>query len=722
MYFRGIISSSKSYKTALVVAIALLLLLSSISYRQINNMRKSADLVSSSLMVDKEINNLFSKFSLIEAFGYRSLILNDSTFAETYQEYRSQTDTAFLNLSNLSKDIPEQTQYLDMVSQWRDSLDITINNLNKYRGQLEQDVEGKLMTEVEKIDFIYQKLYSLKLGMSQSKQALLKERMIAYKTNTLFTPFVSMLLVVFSLIVFWVAFRKINNSRKKLVSTQAFLENIVTNSNNLITYFRPVKDESGKIIDFVFEYASNKIEDISGIPAKQIIGTKLSESFPTTMTNGLFDMYVNCLNTGNINQLTRHYVFNNETVWLKSIASKLEEGVNVTTIEVTQEKQKSEDLRGLNESLFSKNAILNNAEVIAKIGSFTKYPEVGNSEMSDNLYRLIGCKPGEFEPSFENFKAYVHPNDLQKFEKGVAKNLESKEITETNYRIITKDDKLRHFKSTSLLITENGKQKIVGVVQDVTHIIKKDKKLELKNKALERSNAELESFNRVVSHDLQEPLRKIQMFISLLSDTERKNLSEKGEVFFNKIENSAGRMQLPIRNLLTYSRIDSTHEDFQEIDLNKKLEKVEDNLSERILENNIMIIKKELPIIKGIPFQMEQLFNNLLSNAIKYKSQTEAAKIIIDASRVHRNEIPVTFKKSSKNYYKIVVSDNGIGFSQDNATKIFEIFERLHQKTEYSGTGIGLAICKKIVDNHHGFIHATSVVGKGSSFYIYLPA
>ena len=135
-----------------------------------------------------------------------------------------------------------------------------------------------------------------------------------------------------------------------------------------------------------------------------------------------------------------------------------------------------------------------------------------------------------------------------------------------------------------------------------------------------------------------------------------------------------------------------------------------------------MIIKKELPIIKGIPFQMEQLFNNLLSNAIKYKSQTEAAKIIIDASRVHRNEIPVTFKKSSKNYYKIVVSDNGIGFSQDNATKIFEIFERLHQKTEYSGTGIGLAICKKIVDNHHGFIHATSVVGKGSSFYIYLPA
>ncbi len=721
MNFRRLISSTKSYKVALVVAIALLLLLSSISYRQISNLQKSADLVSVSLMVDKEINNLFSKFSLIEASEYRSLLVNDSTFTNTYKDYKRQTESSIINLKLLAKDVPKQLQYLDSVNLWRDSLDIAITNLNKYRGQLENNVEDKLMVEVNSMAAIFQKLNYYKLGMSKTKDALLKQRMISYKAETIFTPFISLLLASFSLIVFWLAFRKINNSRKILLSTQAFVDNIVTNSDNLITYFKPIKDDSGKVIDFIFQFASNKIEDITGKPAKLVTGTKLSESFPATITNGIFDMYVNCLTTGNIGELTRLYKFNEEEVWLKSIASKLEDGVNVTTIDVTQEKQRANYLKELNENLFLKNAILNNAEVVAKIGSFTRYPESGIIDMSDNLYRLIGCKPLEFEPSLESYKAYVHPVDLKRFEKATAKNLTSKEIMETTYRVITKNGKLKHLKTVSLMITENAQQKIVGVVQDVTQSLKKDKNLALKNKALERSIAELESFNRVVSHDLQEPLRKIQMFISLLSDTERNNLSDRGVAFFDKIDNSAGRMQLLIKNLLTYSKIDDPHEELQDIDLNKKLEKVKGNLSERIKESNVSIINNELPTIKAIPFQMEQLFNNLLSNAIKYRSLNEEAKILIDVSKVHRDQIKLPYKKTSKYYHKIVVSDNGIGFNQENANKIFEIFERLHQKKEYTGTGIGLAICKKIVDNHHGFIHATSEIGKGASFYIYLP-
>ena len=268
---------------------------------------------------------------------------------------------------------------------------------------------------------------------------------------------------------------------------------------------------------------------------------------------------------------------------------------------------------------------------------------------------------------------------------------------------------------------EHGKEKMVGVLQDVTESIKKDKKLKKRNKELKRSNAELESFNRVVSHDLQEPLRKIQMFISLLSETEGTAFSDKSLAYFNKIDTSANRMQMLIKNLLSYSRIDSTHENFERIDLNKKLEKVQDNLSERLKEANVKIVKTELPIIKGIPFQMEQLFNNLISNAIKYRSLTGPAKILIDASKVYKDQIPFNFLKTSNSYHKIVVSDNGIGFDQENADKIFDIFERLHQKNEYSGTGIGLAICKKIVENHHGFINASSEPNKGSIFYIYLP-
>ncbi|MBJ2174352.1 PAS domain-containing protein [Aureibaculum sp. A20] len=721
MDFREILSSTKSYKIALVVAVALLLLLSSISYRQINNMRKSSDLVSASLMVDREVNNLFSKFSLIEAAEYRSLLVNDSTFSEVYKKHKRETEISFLNLLELTKDLPEQVQYLDTIGQWRDSLDLSINKLNKYRGLLEDDIEAKVMVEVSKMASIFLKLNTLRTGMSKRKEALFKQRMVDYKTETFFTPFISLLLMLFSILVFWLAFRKINNSRKELAGTQSFVENIITNSNNLINYFEPVRDDKGKVIDFIFKYSNSKIEDITGVPVENILGTRLTASFPETITNGLFDMYVKCIETGESNDLTRRYIFNDTEVWLKSLVSKLEEGVNVTTSDVTQEKGKTDDLKKLNDTLFLKNTVLNNAEVIAKIGSFTRYSEMGTTDMSDNLYRLIGCEPGEFKPDFENYMTFVHPEDVQEIEKSLVKNLESKEIFETSYRVFTKNGKLRHFKSATLMIVENGNKKMVGVVQDITQSVKKDKKLERKNKALIRTNDELASFNRVVSHDLQEPLRKIQMFISLLSETERTNLSDKGVTFFDKIDDSAGRMQLLIKNLLTYSRIDDSHEDFQEIDLNKKLEKVEDNLSERIKESNISIVKKNLPIINGIPFQMEQLFNNLLSNAIKYRSKTEKAKILIDVTTVHKDQIPLPYKKPAKNYHKIIISDNGIGFDQENAEKIFEIFERLHQKNEYSGTGVGLAICKKIVDNHHGFIHATSELGKGTTFYIYLP-
>ncbi|MDY7394990.1 ATP-binding protein [Aureibaculum sp. 2210JD6-5] len=722
MDFRRIISSTKSYKIALVVAIALLLLLSSISYRQINNMRKSADLVSTSLMVDREINNLFSKFSSIEASGYKSLIVNDSTFFDTYKITKRETEQSFLSLSELTKDIPDQLKYLDSVNEWRDSLDITINNLNKYRGLLEDDVEEKLMAEIGKMTSIFQKLNAFKLGMSKKKEALFKERMIAYKTETFFTPFISIILVVFSLLVFWLAFRKINNARKELIRTQAFVDNIIANSDNLITYFKPIRDENGKIIDFTFGYASNKIEDFTGKSVKDIANRKLSETYPETFINGTFEMYVNCMETGNSDDITNKYNFGNGERWLKSIASKLEDGVNVTTIDVTQEKLRNKNLKKLNENLFVKNAILNNAEVVAKIGSYSWYPDTDTSELSDNFYRLLGCKPGEFEPGFENFKSFVHPEDLADYEKAALDGLESRQIKEYIYRVIDKKGATRHWRTAGVMISEDGKDKMIGIVQDVTENIRKDKKLKKRNKALKRSNAELESFNRVVSHDLQEPLRKIQMFISLLSESEQKNLSEKGAAYFDKIDNAASRMQLLIKNLLTYSKIDSTHEDFVKIDLNKKLEKVEDNLSERLKEANVTLIKNDLPTIKGIRFQMEQLFNNLISNAIKYRNLKEDAKILIDASIVHKDQITVNFTKTSKNYHKIVISDNGIGFDQENAEKIFDIFERLHQKTEYSGTGIGLAICKKIVDNHHGFIHATSERGKGTTFYIYLPA
>lgn len=719
MHFKGITSSTKSHKIALVVAIALLLLLSSISYRQNNAMKKSAELVSKSLMVDKEINNLFSYFNLIEAAEYKALILKDTTFFNTYLEYKHQSESSLLNLSKLVEDIPEQHKYLDSINKWKDSLDISVVKLNNYHNQ--PTIEKKIMAEINKMASILETINSFKVSMSKNKDALFRKRKATYKTETFFTPFFSLFLVFFSLIVFGLAFRKINNDRKKLINNQAFTDNIISNSSNVITYLEPIRDEKNKIIDFRIDYANNKIEDSTGKPVTKVIGKNISEAFPGLFTNGTFEIYVKCITTGEQQNYQKQYNFFNKDQWFNSTASKLNTGIIITTVDITKERKSNEDLNKLNSYLFVKNAILNNAETLAKIGSYSWYADTDTTELSENFYKLLGYEPNEFKPSFENFKKFVHPDDLIKYQKKTTEAVETKHIKEFIYRVLTKKRKVRYWRTAGEFITENNTEKIVGIVQDVTESIGKDIKLKKRNKALKRSNAELESFNRVVSHDLQEPLRKIQMFISIINDSEANNLSDNSKVYFNKINNAASRMQLLIKNLLSYSRIDSTHENFETIDLNKKLEKVEDNLSARIIEANIKIIKKNLPTIQGIPFQMEQLFNNLLSNAIKYRDLNKDAKILIDASIVHKDQIPLTDKKTSKNYHKIVVSDNGIGFDQENAKKIFDIFERLHQKSAYSGTGVGLAICKKIVENHHGFIYATGELQKGAIFYIYLP-
>jgi light-regulated signal transduction histidine kinase (bacteriophytochrome) len=176
-----------------------------------------------------------------------------------------------------------------------------------------------------------------------------------------------------------------------------------------------------------------------------------------------------------------------------------------------------------------------------------------------------------------------------------------------------------------------------------------------------------------------------------------------------------------IRYLLSYSRINRTKNDFEEVNLQHILDKVQEDLEDRINASDVSLVIDDLPTVKAIPFQMEQLFNNLISNAIKYRG-LENPRIVIDCKKLKKNEITDDFIKKSKSYYRISVLDNGIGFDQEHAEKIFELFQRLHQKNEYSGTGIGLAICKKIVQNHNGHIIANSTLGIGTAFCFYLPA
>lgn len=250
-------------------------------------------------------------------------------------------------------------------------------------------------------------------------------------------------------------------------------------------------------------------------------------------------------------------------------------------------------------------------------------------------------------------------------------------------------------------------------------------RIDLENKIenLNRSNSELEQFAYVASHDLQEPLRKIRSFSDRLVSKYQEEISDEIFQMLNKIDGSAQRMQLLINDLLSFSRIVKTGSDARLINLNTSLADAKSNLSEMIMENKAVIHSELLPSVEGYGSQMVQLFQNLLSNSIKYHKEDQRPVIRITHRLVNGEIIPgVKPSHQEIQFHQIKISDNGIGFKKEFSEKIFIIFKRLHGRNEFAGTGIGLAICKRVVSNHNGYIFAESTEGEGANFYIYLPS
>ncbi|GAA4456886.1 hypothetical protein GCM10023189_26790 [Nibrella saemangeumensis] len=236
---------------------------------------------------------------------------------------------------------------------------------------------------------------------------------------------------------------------------------------------------------------------------------------------------------------------------------------------------------------------------------------------------------------------------------------------------------------------------------------------------LKASNEELERFAFVASHDLQEPLRKIQAFGDLLEQRYNSQFDASGLEFLRKITASAERMSKMIKDLLNFSRISIAQEEFRPINLAEVVNRIVDDQELRIKALGALVKVDPLPIIEAVPSQMDHLFSNLLSNALKFSAQDEKPLIRISAEAVDGADYPELI--GGKTYYKITIEDNGIGFDEKYLDHIFKVFQRLHGKTSYEGTGIGLAICKKVVMYHKGHITAQSEPNQGATFVIILP-
>jgi PAS domain S-box-containing protein len=333
------------------------------------------------------------------------------------------------------------------------------------------------------------------------------------------------------------------------------------------------------------------------------------------------------------------------------------------------------------------------------------------NKAAQNLFRLkkedvLGKKYGEIFPNAINSPFVTHLNNALQ---GAFIHIEKFKSPITG----------RYLENFFVPLRDNNNQvyAVFAAGHDITEIVQATEQLKTINAALAKSNTDLEQFAYVASHDLQEPLRKIQVYAQVI---EKNNIADASfQNYFGKIKNAAQRMTELIRAVLEYSRLSKNDEQFKLIDLNEVLENVKNDFELLIAEKQATIKADKLPRIHGNPLQINQLFSNLLNNALKFSLNHPF--IQISCETIAAAKVPCDGIKVTPEFFELKFTDDGIGFDTKNAERIFSIFQRLHTREEFSGTGIGLALCKKIAENHNGFITAFGQPGKGATFIVYLP-
>jgi PAS domain S-box-containing protein len=321
----------------------------------------------------------------------------------------------------------------------------------------------------------------------------------------------------------------------------------------------------------------------------------------------------------------------------------------------------------------------------------------------------------------------VHPDDLAFCNDLLKKVIKSKggEIFEGNFRRKNAYGVWVPFLNRVTAFKRNSKNEvtqIMGVAIDISDLKKAEDFLQQKNQDLENMNKELQSFAYISSHDLQEPLRKIQTFANRIVEKEYNNLSDSGKNYLRRMGEAAHRMRTLIDDLLAYSRTNMQERKFEKANLADIVEEVRLEFAEELEKKQAIFEATDLCECNVIPFQMRQLTHNLISNAIKFANPNHPPHIKIKSEIAKGLKFQNEKLEPEKEYCHIHITDNGIGFEQQYNEKIFEVFQRLHGKEKYSGTGIGLSIVKKIVDNHNGIITAKGELNKGATFDIYIPS
>lgn len=396
--------------------------------------------------------------------------------------------------------------------------------------------------------------------------------------------------------------------------------------------------------------------------------------------------------------------------------------------EVDQRKDAESKLR-------LQNSMLNEAQELAHMGYWQWDIVSDKITWSENLFRIFHKQPVE-DLTYDFYLNCLHPDERDYVDGLIKQAFSQKRFDEFYHRVVLPNGEVRTIHSKgNVIVNEAGEViSMVGTAQDITELKKVEQELLSKTQDLQATNTELQEFASIASHDLREPLRKIITFSSMLK-TEVNDENERTQIFTEKIINSAQRMQQLIDDILDFSRLSATDFKFASVDLAMVIENVLSDIEVNVtLAGASVNVGRPLPSIEANASQLGQLFQNLISNAIKFHKQGVQPIINITAEIIGRAQLPAEYMKGTQykvlgnpkfweqeRFVKIYVQDNGIGFDQAYVDRIFNIFQRLHGRSEYEGTGIGLAICKKVVDIHHGAITAIAQPGDGATFIIILP-
>ncbi len=376
-------------------------------------------------------------------------------------------------------------------------------------------------------------------------------------------------------------------------------------------------------------------------------------------------------------------------------------GFSKLTRDITKQRVAAEELRALNNFLDSVLENIPNMVFVkdAQDLRFVRFNKAGETLLGHSKKDLIGKNDYDFFPK-EQADFFISKDKAVLNQVDIIDIPEEQATTKKGLRWL-------HTRKIPILSPAGRPMYLLGISEDITEIRESRVALEQKTKELERSNSELEQFAYVASHDLQEPLRTISSYVQLLESRYKDKLDAEANEFISFAVDGSKRMRLLINSLLDYSRVNRV-KPFEWIELNDVMEDIQQSLKDQITESDAIITYKNLPKIYGDHVLIGQLFQNLIGNAIKFRGD-------------RKPEVKITSKKKA-GFYIFSVEDNGIGISKEYFEKVFVIFQRLNNREKYPGTGIGLSICKKIVERHGGKIWIESEPGKGSVFYFTIKA